>query len=69
MTKIHDQPQRPLKLETVINVADAQQRADLAALAEQEELLLFYDEGHCHRLSERVRPPHGNVTTQILGQA
>jgi len=38
-------------------------------IPQEELLLLFYDEGHRHRLSERVRPPHGNVTTQILGQA
>jgi hypothetical protein len=70
VTTIHDQPGRPLKLETFINVADAQQRADLAALAEQEELLLlFYDEALRHRLSKRVRSPHGNVITEILASA
>jgi hypothetical protein len=47
---IHDQPATPLALETFTNVADPQQRAEFAALAEQEQLaLLFFDEAVRHR--------------------
>src|SRR5450830_1372159 len=57
VVRIHDQPDRPLALETFINVEDPQQRDDLAALANQDRLLmLFYDEGLAHRLTKTV--PH-----------
>lgn len=70
LTTIYDRPRSPLKLETFINVADPHQRADLAALAEQEEfVLLFYDEDLRHRLSKRVRSPHASVITEILSRA
>ncbi len=52
----YDQPDRPLKMDTFLNIADEDQRACFASLAEQEELtLLFYDETLAHRLSKRVR--------------
>jgi hypothetical protein len=52
----HDRPDAPLRLETFTNVGDPAQRADFAALAEQEELaILLYDETLRHRLSKRVR--------------
>jgi hypothetical protein len=52
---IYDQPARPLRLETFINVEDAQQRADYAGLSEQDYLLmLFYDETHIHRLTKQI---------------
>jgi hypothetical protein len=52
----YDQPDRPLKLDTFLNVGDEDQRACFASLAEQDELtLLFYDEALAHRLSKRVR--------------
>jgi len=42
---LYDQPERPLALETFINVAEADQRTDFAALGGQAALhLLFYDE-------------------------
>jgi hypothetical protein len=60
VVKIYDQPDRPLGLETFINVDEPDQRQDFAALAEQEELLLlFYDETMSHRLTKRVRNTAG----------
>ena len=54
---IYDQPNSPLALETFVNVAELDQRADFARLAEQERLLLlFYDERLAHRLTKVV--PH-----------
>jgi len=42
---LYDQPERPLALETFINMAEADQRTDFAALGDQAALyLLFYDE-------------------------
>jgi len=55
---LYDRPQHPLKVESYFNVAEADQRADFAALAGQEELLvLFYDQELVHRLSKRVPYP------------
>jgi hypothetical protein len=52
---IMDRPQSPLRVETFINVAEEDQRADFAALADQEQLLLlFYDEQLQHRLTKLV---------------
>ncbi len=60
---IYDQPDRPLALETMTNIAEADQRADFARLATQKELLLlFYDEQLRHRLSKRV----GNVAPETI---
>jgi len=70
VVRIHDQPEHPLALETFINVEDPQQRDDLAALANQDRLLmLFYDEGLAHRLTKTVPHPRGDLVTQILDQA
>ena len=70
VTTIYDQPERPLALETFINVEDPQQRDDFAALATQDRLLmLFYDEGLAHRLTKTVPHPRGDLVTQILDQA
>ncbi len=56
VTRIYDQPDAPLALETFINVDDEQQRADYGELARQDELdLLFYDEQLRHSLTKRVR--------------
>jgi len=42
---LYDQPERPLALETFINVAEADQRTDFATLGDQAALhLLFYNE-------------------------
>ena len=67
---IYDQPQSPLRVESFINVAEPDQRADFAALADQEQLyLFFYDELLRHRLN-KVIPQSGDETiAKILAQA
>src|SRR5215210_3902893 len=56
VTRIYDQPARPLAFETFVNVGDPDQRADYQALARQDELvMLFYDQAVTHALSKRVR--------------
>lgn len=65
-----DRPEAPLRLETFCNVADPEQRADFAALADQDEvLLLFYDEALRHRLSKRVPTPNREDIPLLLGWA
>jgi hypothetical protein len=65
-----DQPDRPLALETFINVDDPQQRADFAAMAEQEEVgLLFYDDALSHRLTKSRRAPGRAAVTMVLTRA
>src|SRR5258708_5570398 len=55
VTRIYDRPEAPLAFETFVNVEDPDQRADYAALADQEVLhVLFYDERLHHRLTKRV---------------
>src|SRR5215216_6895249 len=55
VTRIYDRPDSSLGLETFINVEDPDQRADYAALAEQDHLLmLFYDDRLAHQLTKRV---------------
>src|SRR5262249_51625239 len=67
---IYDQPQSPLRLETFVNLDDAQQQADFAALVEQAELLLlFYDELLRHQLTKRVPHSGQDVIPAILAQA
>lgn len=67
---LYDRPEAPLRLETFCNVADPEQRADFAALADQEEvLLLFYDEALQHRLSKRVPTPNREDIPLLLGWA
>lgn len=67
---IYDQPERPLALETMTNVAEPDQRADFARLAGQEKLLLlFYDEALQHRLSKRVDNVDPETIEAILAQA
>ena len=52
---LYDDPDQPFLLETFINVDEEDQHADYAAFADQGEIpLLFYDEGHQHRLGKRV---------------
>lgn len=70
LVRIYDQPNRPLALETFVNVADPQQRADFVALANQEELhLLFYDESLSHRLTKGVRNFSKDAITLALSNA
>lgn len=67
---IYDQPEHPLALETMTNVAESDQRADFGRLAGQEELLLlFYDEQLQHRLSKRVGNVDRKTIEDILEQA
>jgi hypothetical protein len=67
---IFDRPQRPLKLECFANVTDPDQRADFAALADQEHLvLLFYDQQLQHRLSELVPCPERHQVPGIVARA
>jgi len=67
---IVDRPQHPLTLETFINVAEEDQRADFAALADQERLiLLFYDEQLRHRLAKRVPYPDRSDVPLLLARA
>ena len=70
VTTIYDQPERPLALETFINVGDEQQHADFAALTQQKALhLLFYDEQLAHRLSKTVSLREPDLLTQVLQKA
>ena len=70
LTTIYDQPDRPLALETFINVEDPQQRADYETLAQQEQvLLLFYDEGHRHQLTKQAGGLDRRRMEEILHRA
>jgi hypothetical protein len=67
---IYDQPDRPLAIETMTNVAEADQRDDFARLATQDELLLlFYDEQLRHRLSKQVGNVDPDTIKEIIKQA
>jgi hypothetical protein len=67
---IYDQIEHPLALETFINVADEEQRANFAALADQQELiLLFYDEALTHQLTKVVPYSTQEDITHLLGTA
>lgn len=67
---ILDRPRSPLQVETFINVAAEDQRADFAALANQERLiLLFYDEQIRHRLTKLVPYPDRGDVPRILTRA
>src|SRR5215213_2541943 len=41
LTRIYDQPTRPLSFESFVNVSDPDQRADYEALSRQDELVLL----------------------------
>jgi hypothetical protein len=70
VTRIYDQPERPLALETFINVEDPDQRADYAALTRQDELLmLFYDQTLRHALSKRIRQTDQPQLLEVLTTA
>jgi hypothetical protein len=69
VVKIYDQRDRPLGLETVINVDEPDRRQGFAALAEQEELLLFYDGTLSHQLTKRVRNTAGAQMRNTLNWA
>jgi hypothetical protein len=66
VVKIYDQSDRPLALETFVNVDEPDRWANFAALAERDELLLlFYDETLSHRLTKRVRNAAGGHMSRI----
>jgi len=66
----YDQPARPLAVESFINVEDPQQRADFAALVDQQELdMLLYDETLTHRLTKRVGYTAGEQAKLVLERA
>jgi hypothetical protein len=70
VTRIYDRPDSSLGLETFINVEDADQRTDYAALAEQDHLImLFYDERLRHQLTKRVGTPNSEAVTEVLTNA
>ncbi len=63
VTRIYDQPASSVALETYVNVADADQRADYATLRDNSSLLmLFYDELAQHTLSKRV----GGIVPEVI---
>jgi hypothetical protein len=68
--RIYDQPLSPLGLETFINVADPSQRADYAALGEQDDIpLLFVDAMLQPRLAKRVSHAARDLVPRILAIA
>src|SRR6266540_1889630 len=67
---LYDQPDRPLALETFTNIEDENQRSNLAALAQQEAvLLLFYDEELGHRLTKVVPQTNPEQSAVVLAYA
>jgi hypothetical protein len=70
LTRIYDQPNRPLALETFINVGDPDQRSDYAALTRQDELhLLFYDEQLRHALTKTTAGTDPVAIARVLTAA
>jgi hypothetical protein len=70
LVSFHDRPDAPLRLETFTNVADPDQRAHFAALADQQELpILLYDESLRHRLSKRLRNATAAQIPEIVATA
>ena len=68
--RIYDQPATPLAMETFINVADDAQHADYAALADQDEIALFFlDEQLQQRLTKRISHSGRDVVPQVLTAA
>lgn len=67
---LYDVPQHPLRFESFINVAADDQRADFAALANQDQLLLlFYDEQFRHRLSKLIPAGLDRSIPEMLDRA
>lgn len=70
VTRIYDQPDQPLALESFVNVGEPDQRSDYAALAEQDHLLmLFYDEQLRHSLTKQVGGLDPDAVTEVLTTA
>ena len=67
---VYDDPSQPLRFESFINVAEQDQYADFAALANQERLVvLFYDEQLRHRLSKLIHAGLDNAIAEMLARA
>jgi hypothetical protein len=70
LTRIYDQPSRPLALETFVNVGDPDQRTDYQALTSQDELhMLFYDERLRHALTKTTRGTDRAAVARVLATA
>jgi hypothetical protein len=70
VTRIYDQPDSSVALETYVNVADEVQRADYAALRDSSSLLmLFYDDQVQHSLTKRVGGTAPSVIDEVLRHA
>lgn len=70
VVRIYDRPDNPLALEVFTNIEDPQQKAELAALAAQDSvLMLFYDEELQHRLTKQVSYRQNEVIPEILREA
>jgi hypothetical protein len=70
LTTVYDQIERPLKLESFINVGDPEQRVDYESLCRQDRwLLLFYDEELRHRLTKAVINSEQETMAAVLRQA
>jgi hypothetical protein len=67
---MYDRPRNPLALETFTNISDDDQRAEFAALATQEQLLLLcYDETLTHRLTKVLPHPPDPTVAQVVERA
>ncbi len=68
--RIYDQPRQPLAMESFVNIADAEQRAEYAQLGQQEHIfLLFYDVLLRHRLNKGIRNDDRVAVPQIVATA
>ena len=70
VTRIYDQPDSSVALETYVNVEDEAQRTDYAALKYSSSLLmLFYDDLVQHLLTKRVGGISPDVIEEVLRNA
>lgn len=70
VTRIYDQPDSSVALETYVNVADDDQRGDYSALRHRSTfLMLFYDELVQHMLTKRVGGMAPEVIDEVLRHA
>ncbi len=70
LLRCFDDPLAPFAMESFINVADEQQRAEYAMLSLQDSVpLLFYDEGLVQRLAKQLVQPDPAIVTEVLAAA
>jgi hypothetical protein len=70
LLRLYDQPNGSLAFESFVNVADPRQRADYAALSQQDQFaLLFFDEQLRHRLTKVVDNSRRTEMAEILQSA